>query len=159
FQAKNAEVDQEAQAARKLINAIIADTSTESDNIGLGKLETRIASANDDVRRFLNEANLELLALLETPNSPDVRRMLARIDTLRDESNQRLEGIRNDMTLQVRSDAAVAIRDQQRTIIVSGIVTALAAVLGLIFALMVSGEITKPVHRLLEGTRAVEAGH
>jgi len=49
-------------------------------------------------------------------------------------------------------------RDQQKAIIVSGTVTALAAVLGLMFALFVSTGITRPVRRLLDGTRAVEAG-
>ena len=33
YDAKDAEVDSEAQAARKLINAIIDDTSTPSDNV------------------------------------------------------------------------------------------------------------------------------
>ena len=159
FQSKNAEVDEEANAARKLINEIIADTSTASDTIGLGRLESRIASANDDVRRFLSETIAELLALLDTPNSPEVRRTMARVDTLRDDFNHRLDDIRNEMMMKVRSGAVATIGDQQRTIIISAIVTALAAVLGLIFALLVSGEITKPVRRLLEGTRAIEAGH
>ena len=37
--------------------------------------------------------------------------------------------------------------------------TALAAALGLLFAILVSGGITRPVRLLLEGTREVEAGH
>ena len=40
----------------------------------------------------------------------------------------------------------------------TAIVTALAAILGLSVAMLVSGGITRPVQRLLEGTRAVEAG-
>ncbi|HTO67526.1 MAG TPA: adenylate/guanylate cyclase domain-containing protein, partial [Bradyrhizobium sp.] len=40
----------------------------------------------------------------------------------------------------------------------SAIVTALAAILGLGFALLVSSGITRPVRRLLEGTREIEAG-
>jgi adenylate cyclase len=49
-------------------------------------------------------------------------------------------------------------RDQQRTIVISAVVTGLAAIVGLIFALLVSTGITRPVYRLLEGTREVEAG-
>ena len=37
--------------------------------------------------------------------------------------------------------------------------TALAAALGLLFAILVSGGITRPVRLLLEGTRQIEAGH
>src|SRR5205085_12055997 len=62
------------------------------------------------------------------------------------------------MLAQVRADAVMTMRDQQKAIIVSATVTALAAVLGLLFALFVSTGITKPVRRLLDGTRAVEAG-
>jgi class 3 adenylate cyclase len=38
-------------------------------------------------------------------------------------------------------------------------VTALAAALGLLFAILVSGGITRPVRLLLQGTREIEAGH
>ena len=62
------------------------------------------------------------------------------------------------MMAQVRTSAAATMRDQQRAIIISAVLTGLAAILGLVFAILVSGGITKPVRRLLEGTRAVEAG-
>jgi class 3 adenylate cyclase len=59
---------------------------------------------------------------------------------------------------QVRSDAALTMRDQQKNIAISALLTALAAILGLTFSMFVSSGITRPVRRLLEGTRAVEAG-
>src|SRR5262249_56269333 len=74
------------------------------------------------------------------------------------EFNQRMETIGADMVAQVQASAATIMGDQQRAILVSAIVTALAAILGLIFAILVSDGITRPVRRLLEGTRAVEAG-
>jgi adenylate cyclase len=43
--------------------------------------------------------------------------------------------------------------------LIAAAVTALAAILGLMFAILVSGGITRPVQRLLEGTRAIEAGN
>ena len=66
--------------------------------------------------------------------------------------------IRADMRSQVNASAAVVIRNQQRAIVISAIVTALAAIVGLVFAMLVSSGITRPVRRLLEGTREVEAG-
>ncbi len=102
----------------------------------------------------------ELLPLLANPNAPEVRTLLARADTLRDDFNVRIEQARTDMMTQVRADAAITMRDQQGTIIISAIVTALAAIVGLIFAIMVSTGITRPVHRLLEGHPCGrEAGH
>jgi len=49
--------------------------------------------------------------------------------------------------------------EQARSVVVSAIVTLLAAIVGLIFAHIVSGGIVRSVRQLLEGTRAVEAGH
>src|SRR4051812_12747960 len=50
YEAKGLEIDQEAQAARTLINAIIDDTSTESDNARLGRIDDRVETVNKDLR-------------------------------------------------------------------------------------------------------------
>src|SRR4029079_168841 len=42
YEAKGLEIDSEAKAARVLINTIIDDVSTNSDNAGLGRLDNRI---------------------------------------------------------------------------------------------------------------------
>ena len=158
FQAKGAEIGREAEAASALINAIIDDTTTDSDNARLGRIDDRIATLNKDLHRHLEEENGRLLPLLEVRNFPEVRAILARADALRDEFNQKVEEIRAEMMAQVRADAIVTMRDQQRTIIISAILTMLAAILGLIFSTFVSSGIARPVRRLLDGTRAVEAG-
>ena len=159
YEAKGLEIDREAQAARALINAIIDDVSTESDNARLGRIDDRIENVNNDLRRYLSEENKRLMPLLAAGNFPEVRASLARADALRDEFNQKVEEIRTDMLAQVRSDAVVTMRDQQKAIAISMILTVLAAILGLMFAIYVSMGITRPVRRLLDGTRAVEAGH
>jgi adenylate cyclase len=82
-----------------------------------------------------------------------------RIDALRDDFNVKIDSIRSDMLAQVRADAVVTMRHQRQAIFVSAIVTALAAILGLTVSVLVSTGITRPVRRLLDGTRAVEAGH
>src|SRR5882757_4112922 len=158
YQSKGREIDQEAQAARALINAIIEDTSTDSDNARLGRLDDRIENVVSDLRHHLGEENKRLFPLLAAGNSAELRASLARADTLRDEFNQKVEDIRRDMLAQVRTDAVMTMRDQQKAIVISMIVTVLAAILGLIFSLFISTGITTPVRRLLDGTRAVEAG-
>jgi class 3 adenylate cyclase len=158
YEAKGLEIEQEAQAARTLINAIIEDTSTESDNARLGRIDDRIEHVNGDLRRYLSEEYKRLLSLLEAGNFPEVRSILARSDTFRDEFNQKVEEIRTDMLAQVRGDSVVTMRDQQTAITISAILTGLAAILGLMFSLFISTGITTPVRRLLDGTRAVEAG-
>jgi adenylate cyclase len=158
YEAKGLDIDHEAQAARTLINAIIDDTSTDSDNARLSRIDDRIENVNKDLRRYLSEENKRLMPLLAAGNFAEVRASLARADTLRDEFNQKVEEIRRDMLAQVRSDAVVTMRDQQKAIVISMILTVLAAILGLMFAIFVSVGITRPVRRLLDGTRAVEAG-
>ena len=158
YEAKGREIDQEAQAARALIIAIIDDPTTVSDDAKLGRIENRIETVTGDLRRYLDEEDKRMWPLLEAGNMMEVRASLGRADTLRDEFNRKIEEIRQEMMAQVRSDANVTMRDQQRAIIVSAIVTTLAAVLGLTFAFFVSTGITRPVRRLLDGTRAVEAG-
>ncbi len=158
FDQKGPEIEQEAEAARKLIVAIINDVSTPSDNAALARIETRIENAVNDLRHRMNDENAALLAQLEARDLAEVRRGLARVDALRDEFNQKIDMIRGDMRNQVNASAAIVIRDQQRSMLISAIVTLLAAIIGLVFAMLVSSGITRPVRRLLEGTREVEAG-
>src|SRR5581483_11304633 len=79
-------------------------------------------------------------------------------DALRAEFGRKIDAIRADMLKQVRGSAGTVISQQTQTIIISAVVTGIAAVLGFVFAMMVGSGITGPVLRLLEGTRQVEAG-
>lgn len=158
YETKTEEIDQEAKAARTLINAIIEDTSTVSDNARLGRIDDRIEHVNGDLRRYLSDEYKQLLPLLDAGKFVEAQASLARSDTLRDEFNQKIEQIRIEMMNQVRADSVVTMRDQQTAIVISLILTVLAAVLGLLFSIFISTGITTPVRRLLDGTRAVEAG-
>ena len=158
FQAKSSEVGQEAAAARKLIAAIIEDVSTPSDNAALARIDSRIETAVSDLSRHLNDETAQLFARLDARDLPEVRRSLPRVDSLRDEFNQKIDAIRRDTLAQVYVSTATIMRNQQRAIWISAIVTALAAILGLTVSIMISDGITRPVRRLLEGTRAVQAG-
>jgi adenylate cyclase len=158
YEAKGQEIEQEAQAARALINAIIDDSSTASDNARLGRIDDRIERVTSDLHRYLGEEYKRLLMLLEAGNIAEARVSVARTDALRDDLNQRIEIIRTDMLALVRGDALMTMRDQQTAIVISVVLTLLAGILGLIFSLFISTGITGPVRRLLEGTRAVEAG-
>ena len=158
YRTKDAEVTEEAEAARKLIDSIIEDPSTPSDNVALAHIDSRIEAATTDVRRHLNEENSRLIGQLETHDIPEVQRSLKRIDDLRDEFNQKIDQIRADMMDQVHASAAAVMVNQQRAIWITVIVTAIAAILGLLFAGLVGGGITRPVRLLLQGTREVEAG-
>jgi class 3 adenylate cyclase len=158
YRTKDAEVTREAEAARKLIVSIIEDTSTPSDNVALAHVDGQIEAAVTEVRRFLNEENSRLISQLEAHDFPEVQRSLQRSDAFRDEFNQRIDQIRAGMLAQVYASAATVMVDQQRATWITVIVTAIAAILGLLFAGLVGAGITRPVRLLLQGTREVEAG-
>jgi len=158
FEEKGPEIQREAEAARQLIKAIIADPSTPSDDVALTRIDDRIDTAVNDLRHRLDEEIGQLLRQLEGPNFAEVLNGLARIDSLYDQFHQKMDLIRVDMLGQVHYSASTVIRNQQRAIWISAIVTAIAAALGFMFAMLVGSGITRPVYQLLEGTREVEAG-
>jgi class 3 adenylate cyclase len=158
FEETDPQMDQEAQAARKLINSIIDDKTTPSNNIALTRLDDRIDTAVNDLRRHLNEDDVHLLEELKAQDFAAVRARLAQVDELRAEFNRKLEDIRSDMLTQVYASAVTVIGNQRQAVVISIIVTALAAMLGFVFAFLVSSGITRPVLSLLAGAREVEAG-
>ena len=105
YQAKGLEIDQEVQAARRLINAIIDDTSTDSDNARLGRIDDRIENANSDLpppsrRRARGYCRC---------SKPAISRQSGQVWPGRTHfatsSTKRVEEIRSDMLAQVRADA------------------------------------------------------
>ena len=159
YQEADAEVEGETQAARKLINSIIDDPSTPSDNAALARIDDRIENATQETRKQLGEETAQLLRELEAKDYAAARQSMERVDVLRDEFTLKIDAIRADMLKQVYASSAVVIRNQRQAMLISIVVTALAATIGLGFALVVSSGITRPVRQLLEGTRHIEAGH
>jgi len=74
YRAKDAAVTEEAEAARKLIESIIEDTSTPSDNAALALLDGRIEAAITDIRPLLNEERSRLISHLEARDFPEAQR-------------------------------------------------------------------------------------
>src|SRR5579862_7989449 len=97
YEAKDAEVDREAEGALASVNALIEASNSPNDAAALARLQTRIDTANKDLRRNLNDEQERLLPLLDARDFPEIRNSLARTDTLRDEFNQRIDAIRADM--------------------------------------------------------------
>ncbi len=158
FLAKDGEVERETAAARKLINELINDHSTASDTAALARIETRIEIAVSDLRRELAAEDAKLMKALDAGRFEEARTILVRVDELRDEFVGKIEAIRADMLSQVFAATSAVMGNQRKAIIVSAIVTALAAAVGWIFSVLVASGITRPVRQLLQGTREVEAG-
>ncbi len=112
----------------------------------------------NELRRHLNAQDKQVLEALKAENFTAARSVLLEADALRGEFNQKMETIRADMLKQVFASAATVIGNQRQTVLISIVVTGLAALLGFVVAFLVSGGITRPVLLLLAGAREVEAG-
>ncbi|WP_234684042.1 adenylate/guanylate cyclase domain-containing protein [Bradyrhizobium monzae] len=158
FEEADRKIEEETSAARKLINAIIEDPRTASDNATLARIDTRIETAVTELRLGMNQDHAKLLKQIDAKQMAEARGTLEHLDALRDQFNQRIDAIRADMLKQVFASTSTVIGHQRQAIIISGIVTLLAAIVGFAFALLVSSGITRPVRLLLAGAREIEAG-
>jgi class 3 adenylate cyclase len=158
YDALGGQIELEILAARALIHGLIEKGAEFGDATTLARFETRIDGINNDSRRRLNAENARLLALLDAGETKAVSEELQRIDELRDELDQKLDSVRADMLVLLRKDANQTVAKQNQVMLISVALTVLAAVLGLVFAMLVSAGVTRPVRKLLEGARAVEAG-
>ena len=159
YEALGGQVELEILAARALIHGLIEKGPAFGDASTLSKFETRIDAINDDSRRRLNAENQRLLAVLDTGDKKALAAEMERVDELRDELNQKLDSVRADMLALLRKDANMTVQKQHQVMLIAVALTVLAAILGLVFAGLVSAGVTRPVRRLLEGARAVEAGN
>jgi class 3 adenylate cyclase len=158
YDALGGQVELEILAARALIHGLIEKGPAFGDASTLSQFETRIDHVNQDSRRRLNAENTRLLTVLDSGDRKALAEEMERVDELRDELNQKLDGVRADMLDLLRKDANMTVHKQQQVMLISIALTMLAAILGLVFAALVSAGVTRPVRRLLEGARAVEAG-
>jgi len=152
-------VELEILAARSLIHGLIEKGPAFGDTATLSQFESRIDAINDDSRRRLNAENDRLLKVLDAGDTKALIEEMERIDELRDELNRKLDSVRADMLALLRKDANMTVVKQHQVMLISVALTGLAAVLGLVFAALVSAGVTRPVRRLLEGAKEVEAGH
>jgi adenylate cyclase len=159
YDALGGQVELEILAARALLHGLLEKGPAFGDASALSQFETRVDAINDDSRRRLNAENDRLLKVLDAGDTKALTEEMERIDELRDELNRKLDSVRADMLALLRKDANMTVEKQHQVMLISVALTGLAAVLGLVFAALVSAGVTRPVRRLLEGAKAVEAGH
>jgi class 3 adenylate cyclase len=158
FDASGQEFHKEMDAAIALLNGLINKGTQFGDATALVRLQTRLTDLIADTRDHLDDEIARLLPVLEAGDQKAVADSLDRIDPLRDELDRQLDSVRSEMLDLLRSDTAATTRKQQVVTLTAILLTAFAAALGLVFSILVSTGLTRPVRQLLEGTRAVEAG-
>jgi len=156
--AKGRAVEQEIGSARVLIGGLLQKGDTFGDEAALVRIDSRLDDLLTGSRRYLNEEIDRLLSALETKDARAASQSLERADEFRDDLNRSLDSIRSDMLALVQADGQTMARAQHQVMMIAAALTLFAAALGVVFSILVSNGVTVPVRRLLEGTRAVEAG-
>jgi adenylate cyclase len=149
-------MEKEAKDGQALISLLVAEGV--GDPVALTRLEAGIDSTLTETRRYLNEEIERLWPVLESGDASRIDESLKRIDDLRNDLNQRLEENRRSMRQLLEDAVADTEREAERAMLIAAVLTVLATALGLTFAYLVSSGVTRPVHRLLDGTRALESG-
>jgi class 3 adenylate cyclase len=158
FEESDGIVDRELKTARALLNGLIAKGSSFRDTAALVRIDTHLADVIDGTRVQLNEEIARLLSSLDGGDRKEIAESLQRVDELRDDLDRRLDDVRTEMVSLLQVDSAATIRRQQTVVIIAMVLTGLAATLGLLFSIIVSTGLTRPVRHLLEGAQAVERG-
>ncbi|HLY47330.1 MAG TPA: adenylate/guanylate cyclase domain-containing protein [Stellaceae bacterium] len=143
-------------AARRSINDQIVNPLDFGDDVALGRLDTRIEFLQREQQR--NEALFAQLLAAANGDPAEADRLLRDVDQRRDEWDRQMNAAREEM----HQIFEHAIRDtqayQQRIVGVGLFLLAMAGLLGLVIAAIVTRGLVRPVHRLVDGTAAVEHG-
>src|SRR6516162_6842676 len=149
--------DERIAESRRYINRQIADPLDFDDNIALARLDDKIENLQEQRQHY--EAVLgKLLASAEAGNKPVAGELLGELDDSRDDFDHKIDAARNEMR-RLAGAAIVGTRAYQRRVVTIGVaLLALAALLGITVAALVTLGLVRPVRRLLLGTAAVEHG-
>lgn len=149
--------DERIADARRYINRQIADPLDFDDNIALARLDDKIEDLQDERRRYEGVLG-KLLGAAEAGNKPVAGELLGELDDLRDDFDRKIDAARNEMR-RLAGAAVIGTRAYQRRVVTIGVaLLAIAALLGLTVAALVTLGLVRPVRRLLLGTAAVEHG-
>jgi class 3 adenylate cyclase len=149
--------DERTADARRYINRQIADPLDFDDNIALARLDDKIEDLQEERRRYEGVLG-KLLGAAEAGNKPVAGELLGELDDLRDDFDRKIDAARNEMR-RLAGAAVIGTRAYQRRVVTIGVaLLAIAALLGLTVAALVTLGLVRPVRRLLLGTAAVEHG-
>ena len=157
FDMRGINADQIVDSSLRMLAEAEAEKGIELDRVTLAVLAKQLPSIQTARQHFHMTFRLFQIEAQEgTPRSEKIVRdtLLREKDTVDVEIGKTID-LLNKLT---QDTATQAKAEEERATTLNWIVTAIATVLGLIFAGFVTRSLVDPVKRLLGGTRAVEAG-
>lgn len=157
FDMRGVNADQIVDSSLRMLGEAEAENGIELDRVTLAVLGKQLPAIQTARQHFHMTFRLFQIEAQEgTPRSQKIVRetLLREKDTVDVEIGKTID-ILNRLT---QDTAIQAKKEEKRATTLNWIITALATVLGLIFAGFVTRSLVDPVKRLVGGTRAVEAG-
>jgi len=157
FDMRGVNADQIVDSSIRMLGEALAASGIELDRVTLSLLERQLPSIQTSRQHFhATFRQFQIEAEEGTPRSQKLVRdaLLREKDTV-DVEIQKAIDLLNKLTQDTASQAKA---EEARATWLNWIITAIATLLGLIFAAIVTRSLVEPVKRLLGGTRAVEAG-
>jgi len=155
--ASSTAADDDLAAARRYINAQIADPLDFNDNVELARLDTRLEFLQESRHQF-EDLFTKLQINEDAGKHADVRDELDDLDGMRDRFDLQIDENRLEMGRLARGAIASTRAFQVRVVEISLVLLLLAAMLGVTVAALITSGLVRPVRRLLAGTVAVEGG-
>ncbi|MDA8127203.1 MAG: HAMP domain-containing protein [Betaproteobacteria bacterium] len=157
FDMRGINADQIIDSSLRMLNDAEAEKGLALDRVTLAVLGRELPAIQTTRQHFhATFRQFQIEAQQGTPRSEKiVRDELLREKDAIDVEIQKTTDLLNKLTLETAGQAKT---EEARATALNWIVTGIATVLGLIFAVLVTRSLVDPVKRLLGGTRAVEAG-
>jgi adenylate cyclase len=150
-------LDDSLAEARRLINRQISDPLGFDDDIALARLDTRLEFLQDE--RAAYERYLpQVVEAIEAKQHARFYALQPQLDRYRDAFNDRIDAARAEMERLAQNAAERTREYQERTVDISGVLLAIATLLGLVVAAIITAGLVRPVRRLLEGAAVIENG-
>jgi adenylate cyclase len=157
FDARGINADQVIDSSLRLVGEALADTAVSVDRVALSLLKSELPEIQN-ARQNLHATFREFLTETEqgNPRSAGVVRQALMKD--KDGINRLLEKVIVTLEETTQKAADRAQSEELKAIRLNWAITAIASVVGLLLAAIITRNLVEPVQRLLSGTQAVEQG-
>lgn len=157
YDEKGKSVDEEVEAALKLVAEAAVSATAQFDKLELARLEPQIR----DVQRahhHLQASVLDFLSEVKHGNPQAVHVLHKVIVEERQNFDSEIQGVRRQLQKFTEGAAVRAKGLEQEALRLNWGLTIVAGVLGLVIASVLTRNLVKPIRQLLQGTRSVEQG-
>lgn len=154
---KGRQADVELAEARRLVESRIVGPGPFDDLVSLGRLQARFEVLAEE-RSAIEQHNRLVLDATGADRVEAMQLQMPLLDTAQSRLNAHFETIRIDTRKLAEQAAMLAEARQNDVILASAVGLGLIALIGLGLTAAIAQSLVRPVRRLLEGTRAVEAG-